>query len=203
MAKIRPYLAIDLETTGLDVVKSQILQVGWVLDDGVSPIDQLLRNTFFIENPTITYGENYALGMNAWIFQELMKKELDRKYPTATILDARRDFENALAHTSSMALIYDREMGVKRPSERIQLAGKNVAQFDLPILKNQLNFNSGLLDHRTIDVGSVFFEDFGKNPGFNDINKLVEYKDITHDALDDALNVVVALRFKANQKTGG
>jgi hypothetical protein len=52
------------------------------------------------------------------------------------------------------------------------------------------------VDHRFVDCGAIFFDSFGKNPGFEAINKLMQYKSITHDALDDALNVVVALRYR-------
>ena len=57
-----------------------------------------------------------------------------------------------------------------------------------------------LKNHRFIDCGDVFFSDFGKNPSFEDINELIGWKPITHDALDDAINVVVALRYKAGVK---
>ena len=46
--KLRPYLSIDIETTGLDTRKSEILSIGIILDDGVTPIDQLRRREIFI-----------------------------------------------------------------------------------------------------------------------------------------------------------
>jgi oligoribonuclease (3'-5' exoribonuclease) len=47
--KLRPYISIDLETTGLDVEKVQILQIGWVIDDGVSPINSLEKGSILIQ----------------------------------------------------------------------------------------------------------------------------------------------------------
>lgn len=218
MKKLRPYISVDLETTGLDIEKSQILQIGWVIDDGVSPLESLEKGTVFIQNEKITYGENYAIGMNAWIFQELMKKPAERKYPTlapqAGIFKLMTIIDKAakLAHASDVA------EGVKKPNQRVQIAGKNVSNFDWPIILNNLkaltvsdsmhehecNMSAqerlSKVDHKFIDVGAVYFDVFGKNPSFNEINSLIGNTEISHDALDDAMDVVIALRNKLGMK---
>lgn len=205
MGKLRPYLALDIETTGLDTEKSNLLQIGWVIDDGVSPVSQLKRGSLFIQNDVITYGENYALGMNAWIFQELMKPQNERKYPSRVPEVGIAEMLDAVIETSELAQKWDIEQGLK-PGKKVQLAGKNVASFDWPIIRNVLkrlpdesykiicSEGIDLVDHRFIDCGAIFFEKFGRNPGFNAINKHIGWKDINHDALDDAINVVVAIR---------
>ena len=204
--KIRPYLAIDIETTGLDVERVQILQIGWVIDDGVSPLDQLKRGSVIIKNETITYGEDFALGMNGWFFQEMSKKE--PKYPVTSPYIGILRLCEALREAASLAYNFDVAQGLEKPSKKVQIAGKNAGSFDWPIILNneakhtdKSNFKD-LVDHRFLDCGAIFFSDFGKNPGFNDINKLIGWKEINHDALDDAINVVVAIRYKANQSTG-
>lgn len=201
MPKIRPYLSIDLETTGLNVDKAQILQVGFVIDDGVSPIDLLKKDTFFVENDTITYAENYALGMNAWIFQELMKKSEDRKYETRSE-STRNILYRAIIETAELAYQFDVDQEKKYPSRKIQIAGKNPGTFDWQIILNHFgkDFAKESVDHRFIDAGAVFFGTYGRNPSLNEINKLIEHKPVSHDALDDALNVVIALRHAANFK---
>ena len=138
MKKIRPYISIDLETTGLDTEKSQILQIGWVIDDGHSPLEQLEKGTVLIQNDQISYGENYAIGMNAWIFQELMKKQADRKYPTRGPQAGLCDLMLAVDKASKLAHTFDIAQGIKRPNQRVQIAGKNVSNFDWPIILNQL-----------------------------------------------------------------
>jgi oligoribonuclease (3'-5' exoribonuclease) len=218
MQKIRPYLALDIETTGFNVDFSQILQIGWVIDDGVSPLEALEKGSVFIENPAITYGENDALGMNAWIFEELRKQPADRKYESAAPSVGLGRLIFAVEKVSDLALAFDTENGKNNPSRKVQLAGKNVSNFDWPIIKNnwkiygtvnvygmrmdEKNWMRDHLDHRFLDCGTVFFSHFGYNPGFKEINKLIGWKDINHDALDDAINVVVALRYcrKLNQK---
>jgi oligoribonuclease (3'-5' exoribonuclease) len=204
MTKLRPYLALDIETTGLDEEKSQILQIGWVIDDGISPLDQLKKGSVIVKNETITYGEDFALGMNGWIFQEISKKE--PKYLVKYLEPALMDLFKAIQETGDLAYNFDIVQEVKKPSNKVQLAGKNVGNFDWPIIVNNYK-RSGLIrhkplafeqvDHRFIDCGAIFFSDFGKNPGFAAINKLIGWKDINHDALDDAINVVVAIRYKA------
>lgn len=213
---MRPYISIDLETTGLDTKKVQILQIGWVIDDGVSPRESLEKGSILIQNPAITYGENYALGMNAWIFQELMKKADQRKYPTTGPQEGIFRLACAIKKAAKMAHEYDVANGVKRPNQRVQIAGKNAGNFDWPIV---LNNHSGPIDsisdaeyhesalegimkvdHRFIDVGGAFFENFGKNPSFELICELVGMPAINHDALDDAMAVVIALRWKMGIK---
>lgn len=209
MAKLRPYLALDIETTGLDVEKSQVLQIGWVIDDGISPVGSLERGSVIVKRKTISYGEPYALAMNQWLFQQMEMKT--PKYPVKNFLRAfYEDLQKAVLTTSKLAYDFDVANGEKRPSERVQIAGKNAGSFDWPIIINnwkakefpshhnleELGQFQKKVDHRFIDVGGAFFDTFGKNPGFDQINKLIQYKDITHDALDDALNVVVALRYR-------
>lgn len=214
--KLRPYISVDLETTGLNTEKSQILQIGWVIDDGVSPIDQLEKGTVLIQNDTINYGENYAIGMNAWIFQELMKKQAERKYPTRTLQAGIFDLMVAIDKAAKLAHAFDVAQGLKKPNQRVQIAGKNVSNFDWVIILNQLRKESSSVgeaeynasaveklvkvDHKFIDVGAVYFDTFGKNPGFNEINALIGNTEISHDALDDAMDVVIALRHKLGIK---
>lgn len=203
MCKIRPYVALDLETTGLDTEKSQILQIGAVLDDGKSPIDQLERINILVENDPILYGEPYAMGLNAWILKELFSKEskFERTNPPTALKALKAMFDKA----AFMGEEYDLAIGKDRPSRKAQVAGKNVGTFDLPIVRNQ-GFFLGLgdllenLDHRHIDVGSMYYDEFGRNAGLNSINKLTGRTEVAHDALEDALDVVHAIRYKSGGK---
>jgi hypothetical protein len=206
MSKIRPYLSLDLETTGLNVEKVQILQVGMVIDDGISPIEHLQKISFFVKNDVLTYGEDYAIGMNAWIFQELMKKADERKYPALGLNDTFAEIAKAIQLTSQLAKAFEINNGKERPNQRVQIAGKNAGVFDWPIVLNNHRRSpttSGFLedvlkrvDHKFIDVGDLYYTDFGMNPGFDKIQELIGQPKITHDALGDALAVVIAIRHK-------
>ena len=206
MSKLRPYLAIDIETTGLDIEKVHCIQIGWVLDDGVSPREQLEKGSFIIDVDKITYGEPYALWLNGWIFDQMVKaaKGKETKYPVTCLADALCYLCDAVKKVKILANKWDEANGEK--PKKVQLAGKNASGFDWPIIFNNAKDNElcqsvlnnlvELIDHRFIDVGGAYFDLFGKNPGFDQINKLIQYKEITHDAVDDAMNVVVALRYR-------
>lgn len=200
MKSIRPYVSLDLETTGLDTGKSQILQIGAVLDDGKSPIDQLETLNILVENDPITYGEPYAIGMNAWIFKELFDK--NTKYNIQNPPYALKALFALLEKAAFMAEEWDLANGKNSPRRNVQVAGKNVGSFDLAIIKKEviaLNLGTELpkfLDHRTIDVGSMYYDEFGRNAGLNSINKLTGRDGVSHDALQDAFDVVTAVRYK-------
>ncbi len=182
---MRPYISLDIETSGLDLQKSHMLQFGLTYDDGKSDIKNLPTLNLFVDYKYITYGEPYALKMNSWIFEKIVKGG-ENVVPLDKAID-------------QMITFIEQHKG----RYRMQIAGKNVGSFDIPILRNhmnetQLNRFNNLVQHRTIDVGSIYFSHFGYNPTLDAINKLIGYNAVTHDALDDALNVVYAIRYHSS-----
>jgi DNA polymerase III epsilon subunit-like protein len=84
-------------------------------------------------------------------------------------------------------------------SQGITFGGKNFSGFDLPFLKAQFkgfnkisDFLSYKIKHRVQDLGAEYYPLFQFVPNLDDINKLVERTEVTHDALDDAYDCVVA-----------
>lgn len=207
---IRPYVALDLETTGLDTSKSQILQIAAILDNGKDVVQQLPKFVVFVKNDLITYGEPFALGMNAWIFNEIHRSltKQETKYPVASLEQALVSLRHFLIDAARGAKAWDEANGKDKPKEQVQIAGKNVAGFDIPLLLNQadqIRFDpiaslgeeiKAYIEHRTIDVGAMFYGEFGRNAGLNTINKLTGRTEVSHDALDDCLDVVHAIRYK-------
>ena len=198
--KLRPYVSLDLETTGVDIEKVEVLQIGAVLDDGFSPVNELETMNVLVENPIISYAENYATGLNSWIFQELMKKHEDRTYKTEKPGNAIVDLSGFLVKGASLAYKHD-ETYSSWSRRKVQIAGKNPGSIDVPILKNWAKrnnasqwLNDGLIDYRFIDVGNLYFALFGRNPGLNEINKVTGRSEVSHDALDDAMDVIYAVR---------
>ncbi len=57
-------------------------------------------------------------------------------------------------------------------------------------------FNLGARSHRAIDVGSLYLSDFGYVPSVSEINKLLDRSPVSHNALEDAWDVVYAIRNK-------
>lgn len=195
---MRPYLSIDIETTGIDE-RSEILQISGVLDNG-GKIEELVTFDMPIKHESLDYCEPYALGMNA----ELLKKMMDKNFET---------FEPKLAASylvdfmEKMSTTYLDEKG--KPT-KVMFAGKNVASFDIPKLRKFIekhqNPHSGLLEkfdklthYKTLDVGSLYYDVFGDNVSLSKINELTGRKEVSHNALDDAFDVVYAVRHKLDK----
>lgn len=175
------YLSLDIETTGLSIEKSLILEIAAVMI--VDQKDPLIFHNI-IKYPVIEYGEPGALAMNGRLFAAMGSKTLT----LPNLEQARENFRSFLA----AAIEYSGD-------KRLTVAGKNVASFDIPILRNQ-GFSTTLFSHRCVDVGSLYLTDFGKVPSLSEINTLTGGSKVTHEALKDAFDVVRAIEFKLNPK---
>lgn len=170
---IKPYFSIDIETTGLDINSSQVLEIALVYDDGISLINDL-PSLRVIRRPETSYYEFYAMSMHSDLLKEINQAPIRS---STSIVSEIRDF------------IGHHHKGKDTPS----VAGKNASGFDLPILKNNgidLKFK-----HRVIDVGSMYIKKFGYVPSLDEINKLIGNTSVSHKALDDAFDVVRAIRY--------
>lgn len=192
---MRPYLSIDIETTGIDD-RSEILQISAVIDDLVSPISELKILDMPIKHESIEYSEPYALGMNA----ELLKKMMNKDFKTRTPHSAAWGL---VSFMGDMQELYKDENG---KSQKIIFSGKNVASFDIPklrlfIKKHQSDMNllerfDRMIHYKTLDVGSLYYDVFKDNVSLSKINELTGRNEVSHNALDDALDVVYAVRHK-------
>lgn len=171
---IQPYLSIDIETTGLDPEHDQILEIGAVYDDGKEL--KMFRKIAKLERVS---GSPFAMHLNSSLLKEMISNA-----PELSV-NPVKDLNNWLNH-----LFYNTNLEGKP----ITLAGKNIANFDLKfLLKAGFNYP---YRHRIIDIGSVYFSDFYYVPSLDEINQLLGLGPVKHNALDDAINVVKALRAK-------
>lgn len=191
---MKPYISLDIETTGLSM-NSQILQVAMVYDDLETPIDQLPTFNKKIFYKSFSHAEPYALMMNAKLIQEMSKgyNKLGQDWTHSDYaMDVALDFMQKFT---------------KDNSEKIVFAGKNVASFDIPMLRSSMKDSPYSIDlfnkichYKTIDVGSLYFDVFKENVSLSKINELTGRKEVSHDALDDAMDVVYAIRHKLGIK---
>src|SRR5581483_3412746 len=126
------YVSLDLETTSLQPKPDHILMVSMVVEDTSSPIvpvEELPHFTCFV-NPGRIQGEAYALGMNGWILDYISGRKKDAPYPVllADYYTAREEGKANWEEAASEFL--DLHFG----KEKITVAGKNVASFDLKFL---------------------------------------------------------------------
>ena len=200
---IRPYVSVDIETTSLDLERSDILELGFVYDDGVSPIEKLIKRNFILKLPSISFATFSALNLNIRLIKTIHE---GTHADLVTIEQAFDSFIDVLIQASTDARDYDKKRDMK-PSSRVSLAGKNVSAFDIPIIKSFLlrqglehlwTSIEALKQHRTIDPGSMYFHDYGYVPSLGEIMLRInpESTGISHVAMEDSLDVVKAIRFK-------
>lgn len=200
---IRPYLSLDLETTGAkDLERVEILELGYVRENGKSPVEELEQESFIFDVESFSYSEPYAMSMES--NQKILKQIADKnatKYAPAVVFDKLLE---AIERCVSEAEDWDRENELPVKSQ-ISLAGKNVASFDLPIIRNYFKNRvhpdkfkafDNMVMHRTIDVGSMFYEDFRYVPNTNELTTHLGLSQSNHRAIDDAMLVVKAVRMK-------
>lgn len=198
------YVSLDIETSCLEPkAQEHILGISMVVEDSNHPevpLTQLPHFTCVIARERIE-GQPYALALNAWIMMEMeaWKKNKPTKYPVYRQLPDGNDPVQWLAGLNGMypadtwlekALIFlDKHFG----TDRINVAGKNVASFDMQFLPELLKSR---FRHRVIDAGSVLVDwnrsalldlsTLKKNAGLSDV--------VSHDMKEDALDVIAVLR---------
>ncbi len=192
------YLALDVETTSLDPVNGQLLQIGLCVDDlsDPKPLDELPKMNIFVYHTEIK-GQPFALYMNDWILRIIA--EVDELPEGAIMSDMAQlnsglytDENGNVVHTNNPVLNFlkDHFLGIK---DKITIAGKNAAGFDIPFLPKSI---TSCFHHRTIDVGSMYLEDGDEVvPNLAECLKRAEIdKEVSHCALEDAMDVVRLVR---------
>lgn len=187
---LKPYIALDIETTGL-MEYDQVLQVAMIYDDLKTPIKDLEQISFLVDNQDEVFTGSLspvAISMNAWIFKEIAEAAKGHSkhliFPTPIARNVFHDFLTSHYDPAGKAITF---------------AGKNVKDFDIASLRRNgfINeSNAGWISHRVIDIGSLYLTDFGYVPTQSEINKLTGRPPVSHDALDDATDVVCAIRQK-------
>lgn len=137
------YISIDIETTGLDPSKDQILEFAAIVDDLTvqAPIETL--PTFHVYCSQQKYsGDAYALWMNASTLEILAKGSVSNIIPLTQL---SHQFYNWL-----------RSLGITR---RWQPAGKNAAGFDCQFLGNLPSWdNLHKMNHNVLDPTMLYYD---------------------------------------------
>lgn len=166
------FLALDIETTGLDLEKSEILQVAAIYVEPGKPDREF---NVYIKKPVCYYAELPAIRLNAKTFEKI--------------------HECGVSHVEAETRFNKFIDSISDTDPKITVAGKNAATFDIPLLKHW-GFNVHQFSHRVLDVGSLYASDFGKIPNLSQINESLGRQPVSHDALDDCRDVVAAIRAK-------
>jgi DNA polymerase III epsilon subunit-like protein len=161
-----PFIAIDIETTGLNRSTAQILQIGATVYGGIDspgtqPSDQFMSYVRHREY----HGQAAALAMNQNIFARLAKGE------GVALWRAIRELNVFI---------------LERCRENPYPVGFNVGSFDLTILRRDW-YGEWPFHHRVIEIGSLCANLDGTPTSSNALAALRGHE-VTHDALEDALD---------------
>ena len=190
------YVSIDLETTGTKPGRHQIIEFGAVIENTNknTRIEDLPRFKRIIKHPEYT-GQAFAFNLNARIFQELVQ-------PTGATQVCQPE---ELAEEFKSFLVNNGFDPDEKGYIRLVAAGKNFGNFDLQFLNRLPNWRDHIRVSNMILDPAMYYINFATDtilPSLEECKKRagLEETTVTHDALDDALDVVRLLRFQYKKK---
>jgi oligoribonuclease len=182
------YLSLDIETTGLDWEKCQILQIAGIIEDTDKklPRSECPQFNLFVKH-NVYVGEAYALHLNGWILEKLHTGNF---LPGETMLQSEQ--------VATCIYKFCREYGLlDKHDSRIVAAGKNFSGFDKNFIKRLhlsevLDFHQRVLDPTTPYMN---WKEDSVPPSLETcLLRAGIPKSITHKADDDAWDVIQVLR---------
>lgn len=183
------FISIDIETTGLDPQNNQILEFGAVAIDtscGNAPYVDDFRAVFIHEELS---GNPIALTMNAGLINEINEvlKTKNFDYAEYNSDHARNIFAR---NATEFQVYFDQWLGSIGFTERLTLAGKNLASFDLKFLEAagiKIKYR-----HRMIDP-AILYVDWKTDETLPDLQQCLDragiVKNVEHTSIADAMDV--------------
>lgn len=206
------YISLDIETTGLLAKDQYVLQIGAVADawDG-SHLDRV--NSPYSLNLFITYGFDPWQRADDFVMKMHKASGLYDEWHTAprigqTQTQTQTDKPvwgsvnvNQAAATFRCWLNCIGFVDPEDPRPRITVAGKNVASFDMPFLRQCIpNWNTHFsIKQRVLDPGILYLrptEDQEVPDQSECLKRAGLPSHVSHDAVDDARQVIQLLRHK-------
>jgi len=216
------YVSVDVETSGLDDEKNCILSIGAIIEDTKTklPYEQLPKFHAIVLQNEIT-GHPRAISMNKGIIQ-IMSEYLEGTKEVRALLDERSgykfyDKDEVIKHFFDFLFIngYQYELpGAVRvvdgralpilcsntKSITINVAGKNFGTFDKLFLEELMWWKKLIrVRQRIIDPAGLYCDWINDEtlPNLDECKKRANIDGaVTHDALQDAWDVIKVLRNK-------
>lgn len=213
------YVSIDIETTGLDIEKSQILTIGAVIEDTekILPLEDLPRFYVAIKR-TSFYGEPVAIEMNFDVIKAMnsyMKAETqDEKndiihWTGMQFLEEDRVVEEFYKWLCANGMVEDVDPSTPESSIKmitgmkhvvLNVAGKNFGTYDQKLLEKLPRWKQAIkVRQRILDPG-ILFVDWKNDHSIPSLDLCKERANVPgkvqHTALEDALDVIKLLRTK-------
>jgi oligoribonuclease len=180
---VTPYIAIDIETTGLDPATCQVIEFAAVAEtDWRTPVADLPSLRLLVDHGEIR-GQPAALAMNARLIAELCRpaparNSLTRGWPAAT--------ERVDGTWLGLAFRRFVERTFGPGTRRVTVAGKNVATFDLRFLERLPGWPKDRVRHRVIDPGVLWWRP-GDDAAVPDTAACMARAGVTNDRPHEAL----------------
>jgi len=181
----RPYVSIDIETTGLNPENCQVLEIGAVVDDGTTPIDDCPTFHCYVDHGLIL-GEPFAVSMHQAIFRRIATHE--EGYTYLQPWEVATQFRDFL-----------KEQGVDAENEKVFVAGKNFASFDARFLRKLTNWDKHVrVHHRILDPAAMYWQPEIDGVELPDTKTCMERAgiggEVAHTAVEDARTVALLIR---------
>lgn len=191
------YFSIDIETTGLDPEKHQILSISIVFEDtnNILPVDKLPKLNIYFKHDEI-HGQPIALKMNRDLMDFI---ESSGRYTEDKEFNCENYFLDGMEHDKARELF--RDFVKKCVGEKvytINVAGKNLLAFDIPFL-NSINFFDLVKYHRRVLDPATLCVDWKEDQVLPNLNTCLERKGLEflgnpHESVWDAINVIRIFR---------
>lgn len=202
------YVSIDIETTGIDPATCKILQIGAVIENtnDLKPIEDLPKFNCRVEHDMIV-GQPMGISMNHNLISILAGME---KLDKNERLEYRKTWniipESMVALQFSMWL-KDNGIGSKDNSQvTITVAGKNFGTFDKIFLEKLPHWNRIIRIKQRIIDPAILCTDWQNDTTLPNLqtckDRLGIKGQVSHDAVDDALDVVEVIRAVTNNYKG-
>jgi oligoribonuclease (3'-5' exoribonuclease) len=189
------YAALDIETSGIDKSKCQVLEIAIILDDLTQQVTKEELEDYisnlpvfwcFLDYNTIV-GEPSALAMHNRIFNILARKE---PVPESALLLNPADVGFELR-------VFLRQH-MDRHDYKLTIAGKNVASFDIPFLEQLPNFSNTVNSRRRVIDPAVLYMDFLQDSSPPSLSTCLTRARldscVKHTALDDTKDIIRLLK---------
>lgn len=193
--------SIDVETGGLDHKRHSLIEIGIVVDNLSLPFSPLhIRGARIL-----IVKDTYTMSPMASLMHRSLMSEIQTLLiaPEALMPDEIFLYGNLPGLINSWKEVWERvtyHLGV----DKLNIAGKNFASFDLPFLNHQAMFTHHVpYRHRILDIGSLFADPTKEClPNLEEClrhSKMVPTN--LHSAMGDAIDVLRAARYALREET--
>ncbi len=210
------YVSLDIETTGLDKNKNQIVEVGAVLDKigSTTPIEELPKFRAVLLHDEMVMGTYCAnLHKELWdkicwaqeVYMSLLKSDGYAKeplsIPSIAVYYCKPNMFETLFHNwigeNYLSPFSAEQMRNNLETIKINIAGKNPGTFDIPFLEALPGWQGLVKFHRRIlDPASHCIQPDDEHiPDLQEcLNRCGLEGTVSHTAVDDAIDIIRVIR---------